>query len=481
MTFRQLFALFVLCSMFSSVSSGQEAGGGAAAAETYEVKAEAIRIKTTVPGTFESLKAQEIEIATKQLAGLTVERALPRGAVVRKGQPIIWFETEKVDRQIKEAEYNLRLAELTLRDAELAMQQLIAAQSLDKESADRSRLSAEQKYDNYVKTDHHRNQVSADFSLKSSLASLENEVEELKQLEKMYKEDELTEESEEIVLKRARQAVESAQFRHEGAEIANDRTIKQALPLEMEQAKEELARQVLAYDKTIKSLAAAQQRKTIELDQQKFGFEKQQRDLAQLREDRRQFVITSPIDGVVYYGPIVRGQLGDGKQGPKLDKGSAVTNGQTLMTIVDANALQIRIDLNEAHLHNLDTADAGVAIPTAYPHRPLNVKVKSVSFVPHAANQFDCVATVQLDKQTPPIMPGMTCSVEFVVYKKDDALTVPETAVFSDDQKTHYVYVVPPGQAAKQQAVVIGNKSDGKTEIVSGLKAGDVILLKKPA
>ena len=46
----------------------------------------------------------------------------------------------------------------------------------------------------------------------------------------MYKEDDLTEASEEIVLKRARQAVENAQFRLEGVEISTERSITQSLP-----------------------------------------------------------------------------------------------------------------------------------------------------------------------------------------------------------------------------------------------------------
>ena len=49
---------------------------------------------------------------------------------------------------------------------------------------------------------------SAANSLKSSEQTLEYQLEELKQLEKMYKEDDLTEETEEIVLKRQRDAVE---------------------------------------------------------------------------------------------------------------------------------------------------------------------------------------------------------------------------------------------------------------------------------
>ncbi len=467
-----------VCLALSTALAAQEQNNGKPG--TYEVKPQPIRVTTTVPGVFESFKASEVKAPTKQLTSLSIDRAVAAGSMVKKGQPIVWFQTEKIDRQVKEAEYGLRLAELAMRDSELAMSQLQTTQKLDRQQIEQTRRSAQQKYDNFVKIDHLRNQLSAKFSLKNSQASYENALEELRQLEKMYKEDELTEESEEIVLKRTRQSVENAKFRLEGTEISTKRSLEQSIPLELQQVKAELTRQELTYEKAIKDLETARQRKTIELEKQQFALEKQQRDLAQLREDRKHPVLIAPMEGVVYYGQFARGRVGDPKTTPKLTNGSTVTNSQVLMTIVDTKALQLRIDLEEKHLQNLGVGDQGVAIPTGFPNRYLNAKVKSVAFVPIAANKYDCVATVQLDKQTPVVMAGMTCSVELVVYQKDDALMVPDAAVFGKGEK-RFVYVQPNGQAAKKRLVVIGNKADGKTEIVSGLKAGELVLLKKPS
>ena len=53
---------------------------------------------------------------------------------------------------------------------------------------------------------------ATEFSLKMAKEVLEYEQEELHQLEKMYKADDITEETEQIVLKRARDTVERAKF-----------------------------------------------------------------------------------------------------------------------------------------------------------------------------------------------------------------------------------------------------------------------------
>ena len=122
----------------------------------------------------------------------------------------------RLDKQIKEAEIELRLAQLKLDDDEYAHEQFLETQKLDRAAAELARKKAQQDYDNFVQVDRERQIKSAAYNLKSSQSTLENAKEELEQLEQMYKEDDLTEESEEIVLKRAKQSVEFAEYRLEG-------------------------------------------------------------------------------------------------------------------------------------------------------------------------------------------------------------------------------------------------------------------------
>src|SRR5690606_1057126 len=98
------------------------------------------------------------------------------------------------------------------------------------ESAERALEDARREYKDYTQGDRDRLVKSIDLRLKSSRQQAENVREELRQLEKMYEADDLTEETEEIVLKRQRVAAEMADFMLESAKISHERTLERALP-----------------------------------------------------------------------------------------------------------------------------------------------------------------------------------------------------------------------------------------------------------
>ena len=67
-------------------------------------------------------------------------------------------------------------------------------------------------------------------SLKTSEQYLAYAAEELNQLKKMYEADDLTEETEEIILQRAQYQYERAKFSYEAAKIRNEEAIEFQLP-----------------------------------------------------------------------------------------------------------------------------------------------------------------------------------------------------------------------------------------------------------
>lgn len=363
-----------------------------------------------VTGVFEPVDGHELAAGTEQVNSLVIKKIVPHGTSVKKGQAIVWFETEAVDQQVSDAENALRLAELTQQEAAFDYQQFLAIQKLDREVAVRTKRDAQRAYDNFVKVDRDRNVETTEFNLKSSRGSLENALEELRQLEKMYKEDELTEESEEIVLKRAKRSVESAQFRLKSSEITAQRALTQGIPGEQETQDDTLARALLTYDKAIRSLELARQRRDIEVAKGKKAFAKQQADMQELRADRQRLVLRAPADGIVYHGKLTRGKLGEKPSALAADV--TVTSKQVLVTIVNPANMQVRVDLPENLLQRVQVGSVGVAKPKAFPDRKIPVTVKSVSQVPLSNGKHDCVFRVKLGKQQPAVMPGMSCEVE---------------------------------------------------------------------
>ena len=105
--------------------------------------------------------------------------------------------------------------------------------------------------------------------------------------------------------------------------------------------------------------------------------------------------------------------------------------------------------------------------------------------VPREAGKFEAVIAVDIGEDKAAIKPGMACTVKFVPYRKEEALTVPSTAVFDDESAdiiTKYVYLAKPDKDGKfpKQWIKTGKTSGGKTEILEGLSQGDEILVSKP-
>ena len=144
--------------------------------------------------------------------------------------------------------------------------------------------------------------------------------------------DDLTEESEEIVLKRAKQSVEFAEYRLEGTVIQSDRAVKQDVPRSQAKQDDSLARAELTYQKAIRDLASARQRRDIEINRKRDKFKDQKEEVDELKEERKRVALASSMDGIVLHGKLTRGKLSE--KPSLLEEGSKATAKQTLATVV---------------------------------------------------------------------------------------------------------------------------------------------------
>ena len=403
---------WLLCLLLFVPSAFADEPKSASDKKANEEKPETLKVS----GVFEATQSQEVKAGTKHMASLEITRLAAHGAKVSKGQNVVWFDTEPMDKKVKEVETALRLSKLTLDDDEFGYKQFVETQKLDRAAADRAKKAAQQDYDNFVKVDRERQRLDAEFSIKSSTASLANAQEELKQLEQMYKEDDLTEESEEIVLKRAKQSVEAAQHRLAGTMIISKRTIDQSIPRSQASQDDKLARASMTYQKTLHDLNTAKQRRDIEIKQKRDAFADEEKKVTEIRAERKKAVLQSSLDGIVIYGSLARGKISD--KPSTLKVGSKVTGDQVIATIVGTKQLQVRVDLKESESTRLVVGSKCKITAKAFPDHELSGQVKTIAKVPYAAGKFDCVVSLKGGKELPAILPTMNCDLEFVLPKK---------------------------------------------------------------
>jgi HlyD family secretion protein len=170
----------------------------------------------------------------------------------------------------------------------------------------------------------------------------------------------------------------------------------------------------------------------------------------------------------------------------KLRKGGVVMADEVLITVVAPRPLLIRAAVEEKDLHNVAGRDElkGRATPAAAPALSLPARLTSLTPVPREAGKFEVLADVELSPDAALIKPGMACSLKFTTYRAGEVLAVPSSALAEDEADdgtiTHVVYL--PGKEGKpeKRTVKTGKTAGGKTEILTGLHAGDEILSSKP-
>ena len=299
----------------------------------------------------------------------------------------------------------------------------------------------------------------------------------------MYKADDLTEETEEIILKRAQRSVESSRFYLEVADNRTDQTLGVDLPRRAELLESQARRQALDLEKAQGTFPMLLTKKQLELEKLLHQQKKSDERLGKLQDDLERMVVRSPAEGVVYYGRSERGKwTGSESMAKQLRPGGSLSPHQVFISIVQTRSMSVRMELPEKSLRYLRSGVPGRVVPTAYPDVKLSGTMKGISPIPVKSGTFDATFEVELGDEAEALMPGMACTVKLVPYQAPDALAIPSSAVFPDevDDEKRYVYLVTGEGKHEKQPVVLGKHGKEKVEVLEGLKEGDEILLRKP-
>ncbi len=450
---------------------------------THTVKSGPFKNTVELDGIFEADTAREISVDPDEWKLLTVKEAVPHGEHVRKGDVLLTLDTAKLDQTIDDLRTDLKLSDISIRQGEEQLQALEKAMPLDLEAGERAARIAKEDRTQFLDVTKPFAVRMNDFNLKAAKENLEYEEEELHQLEKMYKADDLTEESEEIVLKRARDAVEKARFIVEYAKLNHEETARFDLPRTEEMVNDSALRRTVDWEKKKLELPLALQRQKADLEKLRLQRVRTQERLDKLLADREMMTVKSPIDGIVYYGKCTQGRFSDSNgMADVLCRNGMIRPNQVVMTVVEPRPMFIRASVPEDDLHDLRPGMQATVTPTGYPEPKLKATIDDVSSVPTSPGKFDAKLSVKLGHKTKFLMPGMTCTVKLVPYVKKDAIGLPSKVIQTDelDDDAHYVWVLDKDGKPQKRDVELGRKTDKQVEIVKGLAEGEKVLMEPP-
>jgi HlyD family secretion protein len=455
----------------------------APAPASYTVKRESFKIQVDLDGVFEAPTMTEVVLRPKEWQGMSVLEPVPHGTVVKKGDVLVKLDMEKIDRALDDLRAELKLGEISLKQAQEQFALLEKTTPMDLEAGERAQRIATEDRKYYQEVGRPQTIKSQDMHLKMVRLGLEYEKEELAQLEKMYKADDLTEETEKIVLKRQRDAVERGEWSLKNTEIQHEKFMKTDLPRQDQQMAESYHRRTLQWNKDRLELPQNLNKARLELERSKLQNARSQEKLHKMLADREAMLVKAPCDGTVYYGRCQRGKFSESSSfAETLRRGGNLQPNQVFMTVVESGPLSIRAAVAEDQLHNVAKGVEGTATPTGYPELKWETQVEEVSAVPISPGSFDARLSVAPEKAAKQIVPGMTCKIKLTPYAKSEAVVVPPKTVFSDpqDEEEKFVYLLGKDGKAEKQEVKIGKQTDKQVEIRKGLRAGDKILLEAP-
>jgi len=191
-------------------------------------------------------------------------------------------------------------------------------------------------------------------------------------------------------------------------------------------------------------------------------------------------VINAPYDGIVVSKDAQVGEM----VSPVSAGGGFTRTG--IATIVDMNSNEIEVDVNEAYIARVKDRQKVTAILDAYPNWEIPSHVRTV--IPTADRQKATVKVrISFDKLDPRILPDMGIKVTFLsdepVKKVADASVIaallPNEALHDDNGKK-IVFLVK-NDKLERRAVSVGSAQGAETEILSGIVAGDAVVVKGPA
>ena len=427
-------------------------------------------------GSFEPVTSQTVSYRPESYHGtLEVLEAAPAGPVV-EGQVLVRFRTDWVDRQIEAQTVEVALArnKLATLDASLARKKLDA--TIAREEATRSRTLAEQALERFQTVERKLRLDEAEHGMQSWRNRIKDQTEELEQLEKMYKADDLTEETEEIVLKRAKRGLERSLRSFGFREIRHRWFLEQRLPQDHDSLKirAQKARANEAYVLKTADLGVAKS----ELERKKGArsLEAAERKLRELKSDRAALSVRAPMAGHAVPGRLKGGKWDKVKP---LDAGTHVKARQVLYTVFNPKQLRFRANVSQQHLRQIQTDQVAAIVTNAFPNRRLQARVEDEAFY-GAGGKYRVL--FRLEAQDPDLRAGFVGKAMIVSPRDRDKLSLPASCfeMDKDSKQAATVWVVTEEGTRAVKVKVAAHKRFGRRWVMEGLEDGQQVLLHPP-
>lgn len=469
-----LISFFVTCATLAGAygadTPATHSSTTAPSAPTALIKHGALAIAIDAQGAFDPVDDFEVRLRFKAYIGdLTITSIVPNGAAVRKGDVILELDPATLKRTLAAAENEALAANASLEKTKADMKVSEQVDALALRQQQEALSEAEQGVKWFDTVDGPQMLKGIELGVAAAKNQMDDEQDELNQLKKMYKSEELTNATADIVVRRAVRQLETSKT---GYAMAEERATKQRMfiyPVTKQRVYDALdaARHQFAYFQ-------ASQEQTKILRQTGLATYVAAADAAnlkrdELKSDADKLIVHAPFDGIVNYGQIINGAWSGG-DARTLRAGEHVTAQTVLMTLYQPGRLRVALELPETKFFAIQPGQKVSLSPVAFPE----LKYEGMCDVaPRAASSSSgnytlFVSTGSVDTR---VVPGIKAQVHMDVTLADSVLLAPLSAVVNSTVQ------VKTATGSVSRRVMTGRSDAKSVEILSGLHDGDLVVV----
>ena len=191
---------------------------------------------------------------------------------------------------------------------------------------------------------------------------------------------------------------------------------------------------------------------------------KSQKDLEYWQKIYKPIPILSPVKGKVILRNVVPGQT--------------ISPASVLFELSDELVADAYVD--ETDMAKISIGQKAVITVNAYPNMPIQGKVVRIKQSSQLVNNVN-VYPVQVELVHPPLFlrSGMVANLQFLISKKEKALSLPVNVLQGKENSEVWVLVKNdnPDQKNEKVNVTTGLMDENNIEVLSGLKEGQIVLV----
>lgn len=319
----------------------------------------------------------------------------------------------------------------------------------------------------------HKGDVLVEFDRQAQLKNVLDKEAEYKgliaQIEKMKADQAAARAADETELKKAEDALKTAELEVKKNEIVSRIDAEKNLE-NLEEAKATYQQLTQTFD--LKRQAAQADLRILEI----------QRDRSLMvmkwsQSNTEKMLVHASMDGVAVINSMWKaGTMSD------VQEGDEVRAGFPFMQVVNPGRMQVRARVNQADIEDLREGQSVHIGLDAYPELEFSGKIESIAAVAQtsafSAKARTLVVLFSINGTDAKLMPDLSAAVDIDLDRQPNVLVAPRDAVIADNGR-HFV-VVKNGSSYDKREVQVGAVNDVEQVILSGVEKG-AVLLRNPS